>query len=132
MRDLNQTIIIGRLTKDPELTYTPSGKAVCKISIANNQGAKEKPLVNFFDVQCWEKLAENIAKYMKKGNMISVCGDLQQHRWDKDGKTQSRIIINAHEIQFLSSPVKTESAEMNIDDKPQMGNPYSNDDDIPF
>lgn len=132
MKDLNQVIIIGRLVRDPELKYLSSGKAVCNFSIASNSGTKDKPTVNFLDIQCWEKLAENVVKFMKKGNQVSVNGELMQQRWDKDGKTQSKIIINAHEIQFLSNNKAPESnnPEMPIDHN--FNNPWQSDDNIQF
>ena len=104
---MNIIILKGRLTRDPEINYTQSGKAVCSFDIAYNQ-TKEK--VFFFNCQAWEKTAENITKYFKKGNEILFQGELIQTTWEKEGKKQSRIIINVTRFDFIGLPKeKTES-----------------------
>ena len=109
---LNSVNIMGNLTRDPELKYTPSGKAVCSISIANNRiytkNSEKVTEVSYFDVEAWGAIAENCAKYLKKGNGIIVEGRLRQDRWEKDGKTQSRVRISANNIHFM--PKKREDA----------------------
>src|SRR5476651_2845975 len=91
---LNSVNIMGNLTRDPELKYTPSGKSVCSLSIANNRvyskGSEKVTEVSYFDVEVWGVVAENCAKYLKKGNGVIVEGRLKQDRWEKDGKTQDR------------------------------------------
>jgi len=102
---LNSVNIMGNLTKDPELRYTPAGKGVCNLSIANNRfftknGEKVKE-TSFFDVEVWGVVGENCAKYLSKGSGIIVEGRLRQDRWEKDGKTQSRVRITANNIHFM-------------------------------
>jgi single-strand DNA-binding protein len=102
---LNSVNIMGNLTRDPELKYTPSGKSVCSLSIANNrvytrQGEKVSE-VSYFDVEVWGVSAENCSKYLSKGSGIIVEGRLKQDRWEKDGKTQSRVRITAASVHFL-------------------------------
>jgi single-strand DNA-binding protein len=103
--DLNIVKIKGNLTKDPEFKHTASGKAVCGISIASNHGysknGKRTTEVSYFDIEAWGVIAENCAKYLKKGNGVIIEGRLKQDRWEKDGKTQSRIKISASNVQFL-------------------------------
>lgn len=103
--DLNIVKIKGNLTKDPELKHTTTGKAVCEISIASNRGysknVKRTTEVSYFDVEAWGVIAENCVKYLKKGNGVIVEGRLKQDRWEKDGKTQSRVKITANNVQFL-------------------------------
>ncbi len=108
---LNSVNIMGNLTRDPELKYTPSGKSVCSLSIANNRVYTSKgekvTEVSYFDVEVWGPTAENCVKYLKKGSGIIVEGRLKQDRWEKDGKTQSRVRITADNIHFL--PKRAES-----------------------
>jgi len=102
---LNSVNIMGNLTRDPELKYTNSGKSVCNLSVANNRiytsGGEKVTEVSYFDVEVWGAVAENCAKYLAKGRGIIVEGRLKQDRWDKDGKTQSRVRITANNIHFL-------------------------------
>ncbi|MBF0504077.1 MAG: single-stranded DNA-binding protein [Candidatus Omnitrophica bacterium] len=102
---LNSVNIMGNLTRDPEMKYTPSGKAVCSISIANNRvytkNSEKVTEVSYFDVEVWGAAAENCAKYLTKGSGIIVEGRLRQDRWEKDGKTQSRVRISANAVHFM-------------------------------
>ena len=102
---LNSVNIMGNLTRDPEMKYIPSGKAVCSLSIANNRvytkNSEKVTEVSYFDVEVWGLAAENCAKYLTKGSGIIVEGRLRQDRWEKDGKTQSRVRITANAVHFL-------------------------------
>lgn len=102
---LNSVNIMGNLTRDPEMKYIPSGKAVCNLSIANNRvytkNSEKVTEVSYFDVEVWGLAAENCSKYLTKGSGIIVEGRLRQDRWEKDGKTQSRVRITANAIHFL-------------------------------
>ncbi len=124
--DLNKVILIGRFTADPELSYTQSGDALAKFSIAVN-GYKDQ--VNFFNCIAWRKTGEIISEYCKKGHRIGIEGKLQQDRWqDKDGNNKSVIKINVDSFQFLQP--KTEGSEAVVE-KPVENNPFD-DSDIPF
>ena len=109
---LNTVNIMGNLTRDPELKYIPSGKSVCNLSIANNRvytsNGQKVTEVSYFDVEVWGAVAENCAKYLAKGRGVIVEGRLRQDRWEKDGKTQSRVKISANNIHFL--PFKRDDA----------------------
>ena len=102
---LNSVNIMGNLTRDPELRYTPQGKAVCAMSIANNRvytsNGEKKTEVSYFDIEVWGAAAENCAKYLKKGRGVVVEGRLKQDRWEKEGKTQSKVKISANSVHFL-------------------------------
>jgi len=102
---LNSVNIMGNLTRDPELKNTPTGKSVCSMSIANNRiyskNNEKVTEVSYFDVEVWGLVAENCAKYLKKGSGIIVEGRLKQDRWEKDGKTQSRVRISANSVHFM-------------------------------
>jgi single-strand DNA-binding protein len=110
---LNSVNIMGNLTRDPEIKYTNSGKSVCNLSIANNRvytkGSERVTEVSYFDIEVWGVVAENCAKYLSKGSGIIVEGRLRQDRWEKDGKTQSRVRIAANNIHFM--PKKGDASE---------------------
>lgn len=106
--DLNRVIVIGRLTRDPELKYTQSGTALTNFSIASNKSYKSngetKEQVNFFNCVAWSKLSETIFKYCKKGQRIGIEGRLQQRSWDdQNGEKKSTTEIFVESIQFLES-----------------------------
>jgi len=120
MADLNTVTITGRLTKDPELKSTTTGKNVVSFSVAVN-GYKEGD-TSFIDVTAWEKTAELVANHFSKGSRILLQGQLQQRTWDKDGQKHSKIEINAREIVFID-PKKQDSGSQDvviddIEDKP--------------
>ena len=102
---LNSVNIMGNLTRDPELKYTNSGRSVCNMSIANNRvytkNGEKVTEVSYFDVEIWGVVAENCAKYLTKGSGVIVEGRLKQDRWEKDGKTQSRVRIAANSVHFM-------------------------------
>lgn len=106
--DINKVIIIGNLTRDAELSYSQSGFALLKFSIAVNrrrkQGDQWVDETSFFDVTMFGSRGEAIASYMTKGKKIAVDGQLQQDRWEaQDGTKRSKVVIIADNIQFLSS-----------------------------
>jgi single-strand DNA-binding protein len=113
---LNSVNIMGNLTRDPELRYTPAGKGVCSLSIANNRiytkNTEKVTEVSYFDVEVWGPMADNCTKYLKKGSGIIVEGRLKQDRWEKDGKTQSRVRIVANSVHFM--PKRTDEAGGNL------------------
>jgi len=116
--DLNKVIIIGRLTRDPEMRYTPAGTAVGSFSLANGksftQGGEKKEQTSYFDCIAWSKLGEVIAEYCKKGQMIAVEGRLQQSRWDdQDGKKRSKVEIVVENFQFLGGGKYEDKKEEN-------------------
>jgi single-strand DNA-binding protein len=105
MNNLNSILVEGNLVRDPELSYTPKGTAVCKFSVACNrsfkQGEETQKEVSYFDVSCWTRLAEVCAEYLKKGRGVRVVGRLKQDRWtDGDGKGRSKIFIVAEHVEF--------------------------------
>jgi single-strand DNA-binding protein len=105
MNNLNSILIEGNLVKDPELSYTPKGTAVCKFAVACNRSWKQddelQKEVSYFDISCWTRLAEVCGEYLKKGRGVRVVGRLKQDRWtDADGKTHSRVHIVAEHVEF--------------------------------
>lgn len=109
---INKVIILGNITKDPEFKTLPSGSGVCNFSIATNRTYKtkdgdKKQEVEYHNIVCFGKTAENVAEYMRKGNSIYVEGRLQTRSWeDKDtGSKKYKTEILAESVQF--GPRKT-------------------------
>ncbi|WP_405098109.1 single-stranded DNA-binding protein [Oceanobacillus sp. FSL H7-0719] len=104
---LNRVVLVGRLTRDPDLRYTPNGVAVANFNIAvnrpfsNQQGEREADFINGV---VWRRQAENLANYMKKGNLIGVDGRIQTRNYEgQDGKTVYVTEVVADSIQFLET-----------------------------
>jgi single-strand DNA-binding protein len=101
----NRVIMVGNLTRDPELRYTPQGTAVATIGLAVNSSYKssdeKKDEVLFIDVVVWSKLAETCSQYLNKGRQILVEGRLQERRWETDGQKRSKMEIVAQSVKFL-------------------------------
>lgn len=117
MATLNKVLMIGNLTRDPELRYTQGGAAVCKFGLAvsrqfTGKDGEKKEEVCFVDIDVWQKLAEICAEYLKKGSPVFVEGRLRLDRWeDKDGGKRSKLSITAENIQFLSRGQKGGAGE---------------------
>lgn len=115
---LNRAILIGRLTKDPEMRYTPNGVPVTQFSLAvdrpysNNQGDKE---VDFVPVVVWNKLAELCAQYLRKGRLAAIEGRIQVSSYEKEGKRVYKTEVIADNVRFLES---NRSASERTDEPP--------------
>ena len=104
---MNKIILIGNLTRDPELTETAQGKKLCKFTIAVDR-AFDKEKTDFFSCSAWEQKAEVISKYVRKGNKLCVVGRLEINETEKDGvKTRHHNII-VEEIEFLTPKLETD------------------------
>ena len=105
----NKVMLMGNLTRDPELRYIPSGQAVTTFTVAvnrvyNSQAGEKKEEVSFIRIVVWAKLAENCNEYLKKGSPVFVEGRLQSRSWEaQDGTKRSTIEVVAQSVQFLSS-----------------------------
>jgi len=106
MQDLNDFKATGRLTRDIELSYTPSGKAVGKGSIAINRKYGETEKTTFVDFTVWEKAAEIMTEYTKKGSQLLLCGRIEQDTWEKDGKKFSKLFMVVEDFKFLDKKDK--------------------------
>jgi len=104
-RSINQVILMGRLTRDPEQRTTTTGKTIASFSIAVDRGGQEDA-ADFFNVTAWEKLGELVMQYLAKGRRVLVQGRLRQDTWDdkETGKKQSRIEVVATDVTFLDGP----------------------------
>jgi single-strand DNA-binding protein len=104
-KSINQVILMGRLTRDPEVRTTSSGKTITSFSIAVDRGGQEDA-ADFFDVTAWEKLGELVSQYLSKGRRCLVQGRLRQDSWDdkETGKKRTRIEVVASDVTFLDGP----------------------------
>lgn len=111
----NKVILIGNLTKDPELRYTPQGTAVANMRVAVNsrvkQGDEFKDEPLFIDVVVFGKRAENITQYLTRGSGVVVDGRLRERRWEYEGAQRSKMEIIANTVRFLP---KRESTSVDI------------------
>lgn len=133
--NVNQVTLGGRLTRDPELRYTPKGTAVCEFGVAINRKYQDKEEVTFVDVVAWSKTAENIAKYLKKGGPIFLNGRLTLDQWeDQHGNKRQRLKVTAFDFQFVGSKKDRQDAPRPAPaPAPVPAAPASTtDDDIPF
>ena len=104
-RSINQVILMGRLTRDPEMRTTTTGKSIASFSLAvDRQGQDDQ--ADFFDITAWEKLGELANQYLSKGRRCLVQGRLRQDSWDdkETGKKRTRIEVVATDITFLDAP----------------------------
>ena len=101
---INKAILMGRLTRDPELRHTGSGTAVCSFSIAIDNGYGENRQTDFINCVAWNKTAEFVEKYFTKGSMIIVVGRIQTRTWEgQDGKKNYATEVVASEVSFGES-----------------------------
>lgn len=136
---MNQIILIGRLTRDPELRYIAgSGTPVSQFTIAVDRaftGKDGKKETDFIDIQVWGKSAENCSNYIGKGNLVGIQGSLRVEQYkDKEGNNRKATRVNANRVQFLDSKKKNSGQESEFDPS-SLGTPSWNaieDDDIPF
>jgi len=108
-RDLNKVMIIGRLGRDPEMRYTPSGHPRTKFSVATSrnwttQDGENRSETEWFNVVAWDRLAEICSQYLSKGNRVYVEGRLQTRKWqDANGNQRSTIEVIANEMLILTN-----------------------------
>ncbi|GGK22645.1 single-stranded DNA-binding protein 2 [Caldalkalibacillus thermarum] len=134
---LNRVVLIGRLTRDPDLRYTPNGVAVATFTLAvdrpftNQQGERE---ADFINIVTWRNLAENCAKYLKKGSLTAVEGRLQTRNYENnEGRRVYVTEVVADNVRFLDGGKKSET-------KPDLEDPFTgeaepvdvSEDDLPF
>lgn len=140
-KSINQVILMGNLTRDPELRTTPSGQSVCSFSLAVNrtwqgQDGQAQEAVDYFDVTAWGKLGELVNQYMAKGRKCLVQGRLSFRSWEQDGQKRSKVEVVANDVTFLDgggagneggsapsaaprrAPAKNDAPNEAIDDKP--------------
>jgi len=125
---LNHIVLIGRLTRDPEMRYTSNGIAVTSFTLAvqrnyaNQQGERE---VDFINIVTWRKLAEHCAQYLGKGQLVAVEGSLQIRKNESGGRTYINPEVVADNVRFLEWPKEQNQGQEPTDD-------FGDDFDVPF
>jgi len=122
-RSLNKVLLIGNLTRDPELRYTPQGTPVCTFGLATNRswqpsaGGERQEETEFHRIVAWNKLAESCRNRLKRGSAVLIDGELQSRTFKTD-ETKSRTIveIKAKRIQFLNKNSKNDSDKLSVED----------------
>jgi single-strand DNA-binding protein len=148
MASYNRVLLIGNLTRNPEIRYTPSGTAVADLGLAVNESFKNKAgetveQVCFVDVVVWGRQAETASEYLHKGSPVFVEGRLQLDQWEsQQGEKRSKLRVRADRVQFLGGPAKsTEFAAAPAAAAPPAGNTppsaapapeVADEDDVPF
>lgn len=104
-KSINQVILMGRLTRDPEVRTTSTGKTIASFSLAVDRGGQDDQ-ADFFDITAWEKLGELVSQYLSKGRRCLVQGRLRQDSWDdkESGKKRSKVEVVATDVTFLDGP----------------------------
>lgn len=156
-RSFNQVILMGNLTRDPEVRQIPSGQSVCTFSLALNRSFKGadgnwQEATDFIDVVAWGPLGERVAQYVTKGRPVLVNGRLQSRSWEQDGVKRSKVEVNAQDVTFLggrgegnegggsgeyapaasSAPAKRSTKKTDDVQVEDLGDEPINLDDIPF
>jgi len=105
---VNRVVVVGNLTRDPELRHTPSGTSVCSLRIAVNTRRKDASgqwadKANYFSVSVFGQQAESCAQYLSKGRPVAIDGRLEWREWEQDGNKREAVEIVADSVQFLGS-----------------------------
>src|SRR5712672_551218 len=152
MASFNKVILVGNLTRDPELRYTPKGLAIAKVGLAVNRNwtsetGEKKEEVTFVDVDIFGRTAENVAQYMRKGRPILIEGRLRLDQWDdkQTGQKRSKLGVVVEGFQFTGGPNRGEgggeapaprprpaSSSPSAPPPPVAEGPGESDDDVPF
>ena len=132
-RSFNQVILMGNLTRDPELRQTPNGQNVCSFSLALNRSYKGsdgewKEATDYVDIVAWGPLGERVAQYLSKGRPCLVNGRLQSSSWEKDGQKRSKVEVIAQDVTFLGGPGGNSSDDGGSSSAPKAAKPAKKDD----
>ena len=113
---MNKVILVGNLTKEPEVRKSQSGKSVARMSIAVNQGYGEKQKTDFFNLVAWDKTADLCEKYLNKGSKILVEGRIKNNNYEKDGAKHYGVDVIVETVEFMDRKKKDYDGENDSDD----------------
>lgn len=127
-RSVNQVILMGNLTRDPELRQTPNGQNVVSFSLALNRAYKDasgewQEMTDYIDVVAWAQLAERVGQYLSKGRRCLVQGRLQSRSWEQDGQKRSKVEVVANDVTFLDGRGGSADSESANQSEPQAAEP---------
>ncbi len=150
-RGFNKVVLMGNLTRDPELRSTPNGQSVAGFSLAvnrtwKNANGEQQEAVDYIDCNAWGKAGEIISQYMQKGRPILISGRLQQRSWEQEGQKRSKVEVVVEDFNFIGSGDGSRSVPNSDGNKPEpqkpskkidekakdVGDEPINLDDIPF
>jgi single-strand DNA-binding protein len=122
-RSFNQVVLMGNLTRDPELRTTPNGQSVCSFSLALNRSYKGadgewQEVTDYVDVTAWAALGERVAQYVTKGRPVLVSGRLQSRSWEQDGQKRSKVEVVAQDVTFLGNRGGSDTASSSDESQP--------------
>ncbi|MEO6109446.1 MAG: single-stranded DNA-binding protein [Candidatus Saccharimonadales bacterium] len=128
-KSINQVILMGRLTRDPEQRTTSTGKVIANFSIAVDRGGQDDA-ADFFEITAWEKLGELVMQYLGKGRRVLVQGRLRQDSWDdkETGKKRSRVEVTATDVTFLDGPSGDNAGGAGQSSAPRSASPKKSED----
>ena len=134
---MNKVFLIGNVTRDPELSETNSGVAVCRLGLAVNRRFSSNDETDFFNITAWRQLAERVAKYVKKGNKVAITGSIQMRNYeDSTGQKRTAVDIIADDVEFLTPKNASSSADDDLAPAAPRKKPaleaFDDDSDIPF
>ena len=144
MANLNKVLLLGNVTRDPEVRYTPKGSAVCDLGVAVNRAyttdsGEKREEVTFVDVTLWGRTAEVASEYLKRGRPVFIEGRLQMDTWDdkQTGQKRTRLRVVAENMQLLggrptgAADVTGETRQTSVPPK-KSASPEPDEDEIPF
>ena len=118
---MNKVILMGHLGKDPDMKYTPDGKAVTSFSLATTKKINKEPKTEWHNITAWGKLAEICAQFLQRGSKILCEGEINYQNWEKDGQKHYKTVITISNMEMLDSKPKEPDTQTS-----------NSDDDIPF
>ena len=130
---MNQTIIIGNLTKDPESRTTSSGKTVCNFTVAVNKGTGDKKVTTYFRVAAWDKTGAVCQQYLAKGRRVAVIGEIGVSAYiNNAGQAVGNLELMSNSVEFQPSSAEGRGQTENTSAAPTGFTPVENPEDLPF
>lgn len=138
MASLNKVLLIGNLTRDPELKHIQNGNSVADFGLAVNrrfkrQDGTQQDEVVFVDITCWGATADIVQRYLAKGRRVFVEGRLKLNQWTtQEGERRQKLTVVADSLQFLDAAQREDRPARQQDEEPSSPEPWPGDNDIPF
>ena len=134
-RSFNQVILMGNLTRDPELRNTPNGQSVCNFSLALNRSYKGQDgnwqeATDYVDIVAWGPLGERVAQYLNKGRPCLVNGRLQSRQWEQEGQKRNKVEVVAQDVTFLGGRGDGDNSGGSSQSSPSSSSSSKKDDDV--
>ena len=134
-RSVNQVILMGNLTRDPELRQTPNGQNVCSFSIALNRSYRDsngewQEATDYVDIVAWGPLGERVAQYLSKGRRVLVQGRLQSRSWEQEGQKRSKVEVLANDVTFLDGRGEAPSEDTTTTSKTEATKKADSNEDV--